>query len=443
MAESLPLPPWLTHEYDYASGLRQTGQIIANNLQRKRQLEIQAIQAAAQAQQAEALERYRMQQAQALQEKSQREADDAARYETGVSSVLESLNGLGADASSQEKANVILKNYRNLPPGTFNSMLNALGRESSIAGAGERQESANETRMRIAEIQEKLKNDPNNPQLLARLRSLDQRDRALDIANKNLEYRGEQIGQAGTRLNQSAVGRAAALAEQGYESNIPLLPQRQAQPTQAAPEVVPPYLEEGVAPQPKQSTQGQAQQPLIRQVTRPLTATNVTRNQASLSDSLTALNQIQTIKPLINAETMGPIGAAKRIIVNRGLANIFPELVDKDSVTVDQLLTTLGTHVVKALKSDSNIAEPERRKLESTIPSQREILQSPANAYQQLINIADRLKESSVRSLIKLKEPVPDELTAHLSSEDVKELVKAGSMTPVQALRWYQLNRKQ
>jgi hypothetical protein len=77
MAET-PLPPWLTRQYDYATGLRQIGQTVASNLQRNRALELQAQSVQAQQQSAAALEQWRMAQAKALQDKQTQEAADAA-----------------------------------------------------------------------------------------------------------------------------------------------------------------------------------------------------------------------------------------------------------------------------------------------------------------------------------------------------------------------------
>lgn len=459
MPDETALPPWLTRQYDYATGIRQTGQNIAENLLRRRQLDIEALRQAAAAQQADAMERYRAAQAKALEDKQRREDEANQRYEAGAASVVQGLNDLGPNASPSEQRNVIFKEYRNLPPATFNAFLNSLGKTEAVKGAGERldktldsrekiAEEQNATRLEVVRLQEELRNNPDNPQLQMRLKALELHSQSLDIARKNLELRAIQVGQADTRLNQAAVGRAAALAQQGFESNVPLLPgQSQAQSDQTiSNEIQPPYFQEAAPPQNPPINQplrdAQPPQELIRPVARPLTQANVTRNQEALSNSLTALKQIREVQPLINADTVGPIGAAKRVIVNRGLANLFPELLDKESVQVDEILTTLGSYVTRALKSDSNIAEAERKKLESTVPSQKEILQSPANAYAQLVNISNRLKDSSVRSLVNLKAPVPDELTPHLSSDDVKALVGSGSMTHAQAMRWYQLNRK-
>lgn len=113
---SIPLPPWLTREYDYASGLRQTGQVIANNLQRKRQLEIDAIRAAAQAQQAEALERWRTTQTMALEAKAQRDALEAEQSRTRMSE-------LGKRTSAGEDLSKVALELGLIPQSSLGSLI--------------------------------------------------------------------------------------------------------------------------------------------------------------------------------------------------------------------------------------------------------------------------------------------------------------------------------
>lgn len=89
---AIELPPWLTRQYDYASGIRQTGQVIVNNLQRNKQLETAAIHAAAQAEQARALEGWRIAQTQALQQKAFQEQEAQAENRARISAFLKATS---------------------------------------------------------------------------------------------------------------------------------------------------------------------------------------------------------------------------------------------------------------------------------------------------------------------------------------------------------------
>lgn len=150
MAET-PLPPWLTRQYDYATGLRDIGKTVANNLQRNRALELQAQSAQAQQQSAAALEQWRMAQAQALQEKQAQDAKILADNELVNASFQKDMIALGDNPTSNQRLGVY---FKHLPAFNQKGIQSSLPNLIASEFRGIAAEDATKTRKDIADQSE-------------------------------------------------------------------------------------------------------------------------------------------------------------------------------------------------------------------------------------------------------------------------------------------------
>lgn len=174
-----------------------------------------------------------------------------------------------------------------------------------------------------------------------------------------------------------------------------------------------------------------------------LTNANKTKAQETVSSALNSMQQIRQVMPMLNSATIGPRAAVEDIVVDRGLANIFPELMNKQRVSAAQLLSQVRSGVIRSLRTDSNIAEAERRSLESQVPGPAQFGTSPARALQQLQTIQEGVLQRAIRATANLKQPLSDELVQFVSPDDIQSFVQQKIMTPDQARAWYNARRQQ
>lgn len=228
-----------------------------------------------------------------------------------------------------------------------------------------------------------------------------------------------RIGQAAARLGISAAELSLKLREAG----VVIEPGAPVQSVEgAAPAVATPPL------------------PVLTPVARPLTSANVTRNQETLSTASIALREIATVKPLISAETVGPMAAAKGFIIDRGLANIWPDLANLDRIEASSVFSRIRASVIRALRSDSNINKDEVATLEAQVPSSEAFLASPVRAMAQIESIADGVQERAINSAKLLDQALPDDVLRSLDDVKMLKYHRDGKITEEDARRWYKVN---
>lgn len=165
-----------------------------------------------------------------------------------------------------------------------------------------------------------------------------------------------------------------------------------------------------------------------------LTPANQTRAQQGLADSLETIDIANRLEPLISSETIGVRAFAESILKDRILAQFFEGMESPERATAETLAANLRARVLSSLKSDSNIAEPERKQILKAIPEINDPVDSPARA-KRLIRTASKL--AAIQAVVKagkLGEPMPKAAAQILDGSELKRLVDTGVITREQAL---------
>lgn len=114
-----------------------------------------------------------------------------------------------------------------------------------------------------------------------------------------------------------------------------------------------------------------------------------------LQDSIRQKEQLTSlIDRVIESVTDSDVGVAGKlgeVLVDRGLAQIFPEVVDLDRVEIRTLIGLLKERLLAGLKSDSRISDQDARRMEAFLPSS-DALESAAKIRQQLTTLKGELE---------------------------------------------------
>lgn len=172
-----------------------------------------------------------------------------------------------------------------------------------------------------------------------------------------------------------------------------------------------------------------------------LTKTNQSKVQASLLDTLEVLDTGKQLLPKLNEHTVGLQAAAENIVMDKLLAQKFPELANKDRASAVVLANSLRGKVVRMNKSDGNISEPERKEILKAFPQINDPIDSAANAKQMVETALEMAAAHAVRDAIALKVPIPVEVAQSLSDATIARLYKAGLLTTDQAIAIGKLKR--
>lgn len=136
-----------------------------------------------------------------------------------------------------------------------------------------------------------------------------------------------------------------------------------------------------------------------------LTVATRTKRQADLSGYADFAETLAYINKNKNASDFGVAGQFKEAYAR--IAGQLGMEVPKGTVSTRAAVTTLRAALVKALRSDSNIAEAERKVLEKSIPSTSDITESFATATDKLNEAARNIFGRSRRAAEELGVPVP------------------------------------
>jgi hypothetical protein len=165
-----------------------------------------------------------------------------------------------------------------------------------------------------------------------------------------------------------------------------------------------------------------------------LTAPNLTRTQAELSDNLALLDTADRLLPLIDNETVGAQAFAESWIKDRILAQAYPELASKKRANAEVLAAEVRARTIKTLRSDSNISEPERKAILNATPEINSPIQSAAQA-RDLISASRKVAAiSTVVKATKLGVGIPKAAALVLDANELARLVKQGVISREQAI---------
>jgi hypothetical protein len=180
--------------------------------------------------------------------------------------------------------------------------------------------------------------------------------------------------------------------------------------------------------------------PALTPTARPLTTANVGKQQEILSASSVALREINAVAPLISSETVGPMAAAKSLLIDRGLANIWPDLANKDRIEASSVFARIRASTFRALRSDSNINKDEVEQISKQIPSVEDFLNSPVNSMVKIESIAHGIQERAIQAVRQLNQIVPDDILRSLDDKQMSRHHREKRLTDEEARRWFQLN---
>ncbi len=153
------------------------------------------------------------------------------------------------------------------------------------------------------------------------------------------------------------------------------------------------------------------------------TKTKLQEQMQSQEAPMAAISHIQRNMQASDFGLAGQLGS----FMDRYVAQIKPEAADPRRMTVQNSVRTLRADFVKALKSDSQIAEPERKAIEKAIPSVDTIAQSAPLAMQMLVDAKQRFVAANRNAAKRLgTAPAPwamslDELKAAYGAKQISE----------------------
>jgi hypothetical protein len=127
---------------------------------------------------------------------------------------------------------------------------------------------------------------------------------------------------------------------------------------------------------------------------------------------------------------VGARGFVNEYVVNRGVAQLFPELHEKEVASGRSLIRIFNERMKKAIRSDTgNLNENEQQRLESALPSLGP-LESINNAKAKIAAFVETSKEVGRINAQRLKLPIPEWT---LSQQEIAAKFKAGEMTEAKA----------
>lgn len=165
-----------------------------------------------------------------------------------------------------------------------------------------------------------------------------------------------------------------------------------------------------------------------------LTKANTTKVQTSMRDALDTVDTAKQLLPKLNEETVGARAAVENVVMDKILAQKFPELANKERAQASVLASSLRAKVVRMNKSDGNISEPERKEILKAFPRINDPLDSAANAKTMVVEATKLAATHAVKDALALKIPVPRAAALELDDETIARLYDSGVFTSEQAI---------
>lgn len=128
-------------------------------------------------------------------------------------------------------------------------------------------------------------------------------------------------------------------------------------------------------------------------------------------------------------EALGPLdvgiaGWGQQVLVNEGLAQVFPGLSSQSTTDARALLGTFNESMIKALKADSQVNKQEEQRILSVLPKAGPNESLPS-ATAKIVRAMRELHSLSLPVAKRLGQPAP---AFPLSANEIKALVKAGKL---------------
>lgn len=132
------------------------------------------------------------------------------------------------------------------------------------------------------------------------------------------------------------------------------------------------------------------------------------------------------ILPLLTPENVGARGVFARKVQEAGLGQLFPEMKTGSASELLSLVTNFRSSIVKAIKSDGNIAEPERESILEGVPTPEKFLSSVQDSK---VKLATQLEIAGITSRAAANAKGVPITPFWLKPNEIKQLVDSGQRT--------------
>lgn len=139
-------------------------------------------------------------------------------------------------------------------------------------------------------------------------------------------------------------------------------------------------------------------------------------NMSSMSKRL-----LDTLGPL----DVGVAGWGQQVLVNEGLAQVFPGLASQSTTDARSLLGIFNESMIKALKADSQVNKQEEARILSILPKPG-LNESFPDATAKIVRAMRELHSLSLPVAKRIGQPAPE---FPLSADEIKALYKSGKLT--------------
>jgi len=143
---------------------------------------------------------------------------------------------------------------------------------------------------------------------------------------------------------------------------------------------------------------------------------------------LSAENAVRTGAQLLanlGPESIGVRGTFNDLVINRGLAQLFPEMEKEGVAGGRSLIRSFNEKMIKSIKADSQLNAQERSHLEAALPK-LSVDESFPNAKKKIQTFIEESRSVARSNSERLKLPTPDWT---LSKEEIAAKFKAGELT--------------
>lgn len=152
-----------------------------------------------------------------------------------------------------------------------------------------------------------------------------------------------------------------------------------------------------------------------------------TQMNEQMVNAAAAFDVGRKLMPLLTPQNVGVPGAFQRTIVDKGLAQVFPQMRIGTSTEMLSVASNFRAGLVRALRSDGNINKDEREQIIEGLPTPDQMMSSVQDSKVKLatqIELAAIKSRSAANTLGKPITPF------YLNLPEIEQMVGSGSVTP-------------
>lgn len=177
---------------------------------------------------------------------------------------------------------------------------------------------------------------------------------------------------------------------------------------------------------------GQAHTRIVRGNTKSGDLTMATQSQVQqrLLGFEKTINMAADLYGKLDPSMLGVRGLMGELAVDRGMAQAFPEMADKERINGRTLLRAFNESIIKSLKVDAQVNRDEEKRLLAALPSPGAVSSLP-EAQEKIKTFMGLIKQQAIIDAQQSGKPVPN---FALSLDDVAKKVVAKELTEQQAI---------